>query len=624
MNRNIRSFVYTVLIIAVVLNLSACGRISDRAREVGSEEIRYNGKDNETKESTEPVAEDPADNYLHLYARSEGFKVMYGYADSSGKIAIEPAFKYAEPFYQCGLAPVTTGDDKTGLIDMTGKYVIDPEWDLVSYSEGTFLCYTFDGNYFHVYDETGTLLFEHYGYTEGFSEGLLPSYDELKRGYLDKNGELAIPLDCTILGGFLNGIAEVAQSWFEPSYYIDKNGNDLTDTVSSGLRMYKDENTSLFGYKNDKGEIAIPAVYKEATPFLDGYAIVNISDAYDEKYGVIDTKGNYVLEPVYCGIRRLSNGLVAVGENASDDVYVPYGYSEYCRKAFFTPDFKKSTDWIYHTVSDFDNENVCVSDGENIVFIDKTLGKSGGLPSIKGSGRFARDNDMLRGYLNGKLTVIDKNGKIVTQASGNIDLGGGLISENHIKMPSPAATIAYPVLTGMKERKLQETINKLIVAEILAPCEKYASFDGPNETTALDAGYNLSKIKDLLMIDQYGHMYFLGAAHDYSFRNTVYIDLATGVQYGLSDLFREDPGVWDYLSNAVTAQMRQNAADIYLDDSVTIGPDTKFALTDNGIDFYFEEGDIAAAAAGMQVFHIPYSDLTGYIDTESAFWKAFN
>lgn len=622
MNRNIRSFVYTVLIFATVLNFSACGRISDRAREVVSEE-EYNGKENGTKEIT--VEEDPNDNYLYPYARSEGFNVMYGYADSSGKIAIEPVFKYAEPFFQCGLAPVTTTDDKTGLIDITGKYVIDPEWNYISYSEGTFMCYTFEYDCLHVYDETGTLLFEHYGfYTEGFSEGLFPSHKEFKKGYLDKNGELVIPLDYTILGGFVNGIAEVAQSWAGPSHFIDKNGNDLTDTVSSGLRMYKDESTSLFGYKNDKGEIAIPAVYKEAAPFLNGYAIVNISELYDEKYGVIDTMGNYVLEPVYCGIRRLSNGLVAVGEKFSDDVFVPYGYSEYCRKALFTPDFKKSTDWIYYTVSDFDDENVCVSDGENIVFIDKTLSKSGSLPAIKGSGWFARDKDMLRGYCNGKLTVIDKNGRIITQASGNIDLGGGLISENQIKMPSPAATIAFPALTGMKDRKLQETINKLIVAEIVAPYEKFASFDGPNDTTLLDAGYTLSKIKDLLMIDQNGYMYFLGAIHDYSFRNTVYIDLTTGEQYGLSDLFRKDSGAWDYLSNAVTAQMQKNADDIYLVESVTIDPYSKFALNDSGIDFYFEGGDIAAFAAGMQVFHIPYSDLTDYIDTEGAFWKAFN
>ena len=44
--------------------------------------------------------------------------------------------------------------------------------------------------------------------------------------------------------------------YFGPSHYIDKNGNDLTDTVSSGLRMYKNEER-IFGFKNEQGDIVI-------------------------------------------------------------------------------------------------------------------------------------------------------------------------------------------------------------------------------------------------------------------------------------------------------------------------------------------------------------------------------
>lgn len=634
MSRIRRYLALALLVLFAVFGFSACGRIIEGAgtRDVMSEEVENNKIENEEKGESTPTetvsgsaGEDRSGDTLQPYARCEGYNLMYGYADSEGNIAIEPVFRYAEPFFQCGLAPVTASDDRKGLIDKTGKYVVYPEWDYINYSEGTFICYKFEGNYFHVYDGTGALLFEHYDYTEGFSEGLMPSYNEFKRGYLDKNGDLAIPLYYTKLGNFVNGIAEVAPSWTEPSYYIDKYGNDLTDTVSSGLRMFRDESTKLFGFMNDRGETVIPAAFSYATPFLNGYSIVKPAEAYDEKYGVIDTTGRYVLEPAFSGIKRLSNGLVAVGEMVSDDIYVPYGYFDYCRKMLFTPDFGRSSGYAYFTVSDFDDENVCVSDGESILFIDKTLNKSDALPGVSGTGWFTRDNDLLRGYLNGKLTVLDKKGNIISQASGVIDLGSGLKSEKHIRIPSPSATIAYPAISGMKDKELQQKINELIITEIVAPCEEYAVYNGPHDTSILDAGYTLSKKKDLLMIDQNGYMYYLGAAHNYSFRNTVFIDLTTGVQYRSSDLFRKDSGVWDYLSNTITAKIRESTDEmIYFDDSVSIGPGTKFALTDDGIDFYFEKGEIAANAAGMQVFHVPYSDLADYLDTEGAFWRSFN
>lgn len=633
MKKNSRGLVYILLILVAFLGFSACGRLEGGTRDVISEEDEYNeGKNGEEGDtSPTPGISDPStdvlvDSTLHPYARSEGYNLIYGYSDSKGNVVIEPAFKYAEPFFDCGLAPVTTADDKKGLIDIDGNYVVIPEWDYIAYSEGSFICYQYKRGYSHIFDEKGSLQFEYYGYIGAFSEGLIPSYDDSARGYVDKKGVLTIPLDYDELGQFVNGVAEVAQSYMGPSYYIDKAGNDLTDTVSSGLRMYEDTDTSLFGYMNNKGEIVIPAIFGEAAPFLNGYAVVNASSYIENgKYGVIDTNGNYVLEPVYCGITRLGNGLVAVGEKIDPDDYAPYEYYDYSKKALFTPDFKKSTEWLYYMVSNFDNENVCVNDSNDTLFISKSLNKSNELPSINGRGQLIRDNDMLRGYYNGKLTVFDKKGRIISQVTGNIDLGDGLVSENSVRIITPAAKIAFPAMAGINDQALQDKINNQIIAEMIEPYEDYATFNGPEDTLYLDAYYTLVKKKDLLLIDQYIYMNYLGAVHGYTYRNTVYIDSTTGVPYGLSDLLRKDSGVWDYLSVAVTEKMLEKMEEIgYFEESLIINSDSFFALSEDGIDFYYAEGEIASYAAGMQVFHIPYSDLSGFIDTEGAFWKAFN
>jgi len=641
MNRFIRSLICILLIFALSLNLFACGRIVETSEDDEMEEEETRSKENNTRKDDvniingddDPVVvPDPAEDgqeaiFLQPYARVEDGPIVYGYADPSGNIVIEPVFLDAQPFFKCGLAIVTDVNGKMGLIDKTGKYVVDPEWNDVSYSDGVFICYTYDGRYSNVYDEKGTFLFMFNGYASKMTEGYVQCYDRDNRGYIDMNGNLAIRRDGDgAMGDFVDGIAAVADKYLGPAYFIDKNGNDLTNSVSSGLRMYKDEESGLFGYKNEKGEIVIPAAFSDATPFLNGYAIVNVSeDYYYMKYGVIDTSGKFLLEPEHCGYTRLSNGLVALGEKVSADVFLPYDYYSFSRKALFTSDFSKSTDWIYYDVTDFDSENACVYDGENTYFLDRNLYSTGDLPILRGKGSFYPDNDLLRGEYNGKLTVLDRKGAVISQASGNVDLGGGIVAGKQVKILTPAAKIAYPALTGMKDKSLQDRINSLIVDEMLKPYEQLATFYGPEDTTYVDSDYSLSRKKDLLMIDQSLYSYYLGAAHGNGFRNTVYIDIATGVQYGIKDLFREDDReIWNLLSARVTADLRANEEIGYFVDSLEITPDSFVALYEDSIGFYYGQDEIAGYAAGIVEFKVPFSEIYDHIDTEGAFWKSFN
>ena len=46
----------------------------------------------------------------------------WGYIDTTGKFVIEPKFQYAGSFRN-GMARVETNDKKWGYIDMTGKYL---------------------------------------------------------------------------------------------------------------------------------------------------------------------------------------------------------------------------------------------------------------------------------------------------------------------------------------------------------------------------------------------------------------------------------------------------------------------------------------------------------------------
>jgi len=624
MLKELKLFAIIMIIFVFALPMDACQRLNRSTGNVigGNEE---NLEESNNEEKNKPGLSDPGiinKNILIPTAKNNGFEVTYGFTDNTGRFVIEPQFKSVEPFFESGIAPVTDLSGKMGIIDKTGKYVVEPQWNYLFYTDDIFLGYKYEEYISAVFDKNGRMLFQKEGYIADYSEGLSPLGGE---GYLDTSGNIAIKLDYESLDFFRNGMAEVAPEYFGPSHYIDKNGNDLTDKVSSGLRMYKDETNNLFGFKNRQGDIVISAEYYGASPFYNGYAIVCVtSDSSNLKYGIIDTAGNQVLEPKYCQIKRLSNGLIVVGEEVNVFAYIPTEYFDYCKKALYTPDLKRSTDFIFDHVSDFDDEHVCVNDDTSAYFIDKELEQSRKLPKLPGRGEFIKDGALIRGYLNGKMTVIDTKGEILAQNSGDIDLGDGIISKKQVKLPTPAAVLSYPVISGLKDSSIEKKINDTIYYEMVEANEDLVSFDGPENTMYVYSTYVITRAKNLILIDQNIYTNFLGAVHGYSYRNTVYIDSGTGESYGLADLFRTDSGVWEYLSGAVTGQVREKMDEMgYFTDEIVIGPDTSFAVKQDGIVIYYAAGDIASYAAGMQEFFIPYSDLSEHINTEGDFWNAF-
>ena len=70
------------------------------------------------------------------------------------------------------------------------------------------------------------------------------------------------------------------------------------------LIPYQNERTGLFGYVNaDTNKVVIAAVYEEAKPFIDEYAIVK----YKGFYGVIDKDNQKVLNNIYSQIVIINN-----------------------------------------------------------------------------------------------------------------------------------------------------------------------------------------------------------------------------------------------------------------------------------------------------------------------------
>ncbi len=113
-----------------------------------------------------------------------------GFVNATGEFEITPVFDDALPFSE-GLAAVQVGD-KWGFIDSAGRTAIKPQFDSAFYfQEGIGLVESDSG--FALIDRSGKTLTSGLEYVDQIADGRVPASREGKSGYLDLQGNTAIP-----------------------------------------------------------------------------------------------------------------------------------------------------------------------------------------------------------------------------------------------------------------------------------------------------------------------------------------------------------------------------------------------------------------------------------------------
>lgn len=132
-----------------------------------------------------------------------------------------------------------------------------------------------------------------------------------KCGIIDGQGNVIVPFEYDDIGWFSEGLAIVEkttgktleQRWNNRKCgYIDLDGKlviplkfKIARNFSEGLAAVENENYKV-GYINKQGELVIPYRFVDGEDFKNGRAVVR-ANIHGGPYGVIDTKGNWILKP---------------------------------------------------------------------------------------------------------------------------------------------------------------------------------------------------------------------------------------------------------------------------------------------------------------------------------------
>ncbi len=228
----------------------------------------------------------------------------------------------------------TNEDELVGFVDNEGNVVIEPKYlDIGPY--GDIMAVVLDDtdeeyldSYAFINNKGEIIGNKKFYMTENFSNGRgLVANEDFDFGYVDEKGDLVIDYKFVEGGDF----TEAGITWVEKEYgvfaIIDKNGNIVKDDIEADFMQNTpypnrftitiDEKTGLV---NEKGEYVIEPIYdlvefstltrEQDSTSLD-YIIVS-KDGYE---GLVDINGNTIVEPKFEYVSYFTNDLAKVGVN---------------------------------------------------------------------------------------------------------------------------------------------------------------------------------------------------------------------------------------------------------------------------------------------------------------------
>ncbi|PZT48326.1 hypothetical protein B6S12_04510 [Helicobacter valdiviensis] len=277
----------------------------------------------------------------------------FGVANADFQILTEINFDAIDYRINDGLIAVQK-EGKWGFMDINGKIVIPTIYEDVDIFQNGLGAIKLNGKYgkWGFIDKSGKMVIPAiYERVKSFSENLAAVQLDGKWGFINKKGEMVIKPQFTEVEDFYGEVAGilVSHDWglinkkgeiiIEPQFkYLEY--SSAKDGLIWAKARYDDQ--IVFMDKNGK-IIEIPSVYY-AEEVVDGkYITISVGNDFFTKKGLIDLKGNIILEPIYRDIAITDNIALLKIENYGSERETKYGFKNLENNAFVKAEY----DFLY-------------------------------------------------------------------------------------------------------------------------------------------------------------------------------------------------------------------------------------------------------------------------------------
>ena len=171
---------------------------------------------------------------------------------------------------------------------------------------------------------------------------------------------------------------------------------------------------------------------------------------------------------------------------------------------------------------------------------------------------------------------------------------------------SPNVTVYFPAVTNLNNPDAQAKINHAILTllnEILIEQSYYKP-----ELVEMLAYYEIkNNQRGILSLNLIVYS-FTGGAHGMTIIKSLTFDTATGKQYTLGELFKDDSDYVKLLSSIIKVDIKKWNIQL-LDEFKAIRPDQDFYIADTSLVVYFQLYEITPYYWGFPYFPIPILDV---------------
>lgn len=556
----------------------------------------------------------------------------WGYINEAGKTVIAPQFESAAFFSGDGTAVVETKGHKA-LVSSSGATVLKPIYDsLTPYSQSR-LVGVRDGGWTELLDKTGKAVYETrlgiYPMAEGGARIQEYVGDRILEGYIDDAGTVTIEPQFIYGTDFVNQKAVVKKS--EGAFaVIDPAGNTLADFQADEIIQPSEEtfgyrqggkSAKLWGYRDMTGNVVIKPAFADVRPFRQGIAIVAQKQKSALRYGLINTKGKFILLPKYERIEDLRNGFYAVSRKAGTD----FGQRTY-PVAIFNSAGKRLTDYQYYAAAACTADTVSVSDGNETWVIDSAGTPMSVMPRLSGMGIIRQEGKLLVGQADDERAYFTLSGKLVWQSPWEATLKEAVKVKRHKFRPDRGTVVYYPLLEGLSDEMVQGSLNGTVYQWFVGSGLPSVQEGGvPAEFVSAD--YIAQLNKDMLVIRKTEKRI---ASKDGTTRELVeriHLDITDGTRYELKDLFREGSD-WPQL---LAERIRTRIVNANAEGETALNPDLVYPVQQDrrflagryGLTLYYDAAELGGTVSEPLSFEIPYAEILKAISTEGRMWNAF-
>jgi hypothetical protein len=116
-------------------------------------------------------------------------------------------------------------------------------------------------------------------------------------------------------------------------------------SIGQQLTPFKDESGN-FGFIDENQSLIIPTLFTAVKPFSENLAVAAISSDTGDKYGFINTSGEWVIEAKYSDANRFSQGLAAVYLNDQWTFIDHQGNLAFQLSFEYADQFKQGGSWV--------------------------------------------------------------------------------------------------------------------------------------------------------------------------------------------------------------------------------------------------------------------------------------